>query len=118
MMDINNNGKITLLELKAGLHKIGHQISDPDLHILMEAADVDGDGSLDYGEFAAVAVHFRKIGIDEHLHKGLSFFDQNKSGYIEIEELRIALADEVDPNNDEVINAIIRDVDTDKWWAL
>ncbi|KAI3996971.1 hypothetical protein MKX01_021247 [Papaver californicum] len=114
MMDINNNGKITLLELKAGLHKIGHQISDPDLQILMEAADVDGDGSLDYGEFVAVAVHFRKIGNDEHLHKAFSFFDQNKSGYIEIEELRIALADEVDPNNDEVINAIIRDVDTDK----
>lgn len=37
MMDINNNGKITLLELKAGLHKIGHQISDLDLQILMEA---------------------------------------------------------------------------------
>ncbi|KAI3924605.1 hypothetical protein MKW92_029472 [Papaver armeniacum] len=114
MMDINNNGKITLLELKAGLHKIGHQISYSDLQILMEVADVDGDGCLDYGEFVAVAVHFRKIGNDEHLHKAFSFFDQNKSGYIEIEELRIALADEVDPNNDEVINAIIRDVDTDK----
>ncbi|OVA03272.1 Protein kinase domain [Macleaya cordata] len=114
MMDINKLGKITLLELKAGLHKIGHQIADADLQILMEAADADGDGTLDYGEFVAVAVHFRKIGNDEHLHKAFAFFDQNKSGYIEIEELRESLADEVDPNNDEVINAIIRDVDTDK----
>ncbi|OVA10249.1 Protein kinase domain [Macleaya cordata] len=114
MMDINNNGKITLGELKAGLHKIGHQIADADLQILMDAADVDGNGTLDYGEFVALAVHIRKIGNDDHLHKAFNFFDKNQSGYIEIEELREALADELDPNNEEVINAIMRDVDTDK----
>ncbi|KAK9274188.1 hypothetical protein L1049_019002 [Liquidambar formosana] len=51
---------------------------------------------------------------DEHLHKAFAFFDQNQSGYIEVEELRDALADEVDTNSDEVINAIMHDVDTDK----
>lgn len=54
------------------------------------------------------------MGNDEHLHKAFEFFDQNQSGYIEIEELRDSLADEVDGNSEEVINAIIRDVDTDK----
>lgn len=51
---------------------------------------------------------------DEHLHKAFSFFDRNQSGYIEIEELRSALNDEVDSNSEEVINAIMQDVDTDK----
>ncbi|KAF5200934.1 Calcium dependent protein kinase [Thalictrum thalictroides] len=113
-MDINNNGKLTLEELKLGLFKIGHQVPDADVQMLMEAADVDGNGTLDYGEFVAVAIHLRKIGNDEHLHKAFTFFDRNKSGYIEIEELRDALAEEVDPNNDEVINAILHDVDSDK----
>ncbi|XP_061365111.1 uncharacterized protein LOC133308501 [Gastrolobium bilobum] len=36
------------------------------------------------------------MGNDEHLHKAFQFFDQNQSGYIEIEELRNALADEVE----------------------
>ncbi|KAK2998338.1 hypothetical protein RJ639_022908, partial [Escallonia herrerae] len=76
--------------------------------------DVDKDGYLNYGEFVAISVHLRKMGNDDHLHEAFAFFDQNKSGYIEIEELRDALADEVDTNNEEVINAIIRDVDTDK----
>lgn len=76
--------------------------------------DIDGDGYLDYGEFVAISVHLRKMGNDDHLHKAFQFFDQNKSGYIEIEELRDALADEVDTNGEEVINAIIQDVDTDK----
>ncbi|KAJ6801934.1 calcium-dependent protein kinase 20-like isoform X1 [Iris pallida] len=113
-MDINNNGKITLEELKHGLHKLGHQIADADVKILMDAADVDGNGTLDYGEFVAVSIHIKKIGNDEHLHKAFAFFDQNKSGYIEIEELRESLADDLGQNDEEVINAIIRDVDTDK----
>lgn len=51
---------------------------------------------------------------DEHLRKAFDFFDQNKSGYIEVEELRTALAPEVDDNVEDVISAIINDVDTDK----
>lgn len=76
--------------------------------------DTDKDGYLDYGEFVAISVHLRKMGNDEHLRKAFQFFDQNHSDFIEIEELRNALADEVDTNNEEVINAIMQDVDTDK----
>lgn len=113
-IDVKNNGKITFEELKSGLHKFGHQISDADIKILMEAADVDRDGTLDYGEFVAVSIHLRKIGNDDHLHKAFAYFDKNKSGYIEIEELRDSLVDELGPNHEEVVNAIIHDVDTDK----
>ncbi|GAB2212179.1 hypothetical protein Droror1_Dr00025529 [Drosera rotundifolia] len=114
MMDAGKKGKINMEELRGGLHKLGQQVADPDLQILMEAADVDGDGTLNYAEFVAVSVHLRKMANDEHLHRAFSFFDKNKSGYIEIEELTDALNDEVDSSSDEVINAIMHDVDTDK----
>ncbi|KAK3205266.1 hypothetical protein Dsin_019312 [Dipteronia sinensis] len=113
-MDTNKRGKINLEELRVGLQKIGQHIPEADLQILMNAADVDGDGSLNYGEFVAVSVHLKKMGNDEHLHKAFSFFDRNQSGYIEIEELREALNDEVDTSSEEVISAIMHDVDTDK----
>lgn len=77
-------------------------------------ADVDGNGLLDYGEFMALSVHLKKIGNDEHLRKAFMYFDQNKSGYIEIEELRSCLADDLGTNSEDVVNAIIHDVDTDK----
>ncbi|CAL1353268.1 unnamed protein product [Linum trigynum] len=114
VMDTSNNGKINIDELRIGLQKLGHQVSEADIQILMEAGDVDGDGYLDYGEFVTISVHLRKIGNDDHLRKAFEFFDRNKSGHIEIEELREALADDVDANSEEVISAIIRDVDTDK----
>lgn len=114
MMDTNNRGKINLEELRNGLQKLGQQIADPDLQILMQAANVDGEGTLNYAEFVAVSVHLRKMANDDHLRKAFAFFDNNQSGYIEIEELRNALADEIDTNSEEVINAIMHDVDTDK----
>ncbi|KAK8563368.1 hypothetical protein V6N13_007683 [Hibiscus sabdariffa] len=115
LMDTADRGKINIDELRAGLHKLGHTIPDADLQILMEAGDVDKDGYLDYGEFVAISVHLRKMGNDEHLKKAFEFFDRNQSGYIEIEELRDALSDdEVETDSEEVISAIMHDVDTDK----
>ncbi|CAH8288891.1 unnamed protein product [Eruca vesicaria subsp. sativa] len=115
MMDNTKTGKINIEELKNGLLKLGHpQIPDADLQILMETADADGDGTLNYGEFVAVSVHLQKMANDEHLHKAFSFFDQNQSNYIEIEELREALYVEVDASSEAVIAAIMQDVDTDK----
>lgn len=82
--------------------------------MLFLQGDVDKDGYLNYGEFVAISVHLRKMGNDDHLKDAFAFFDKNQSGYIEVEELREALADEDEANNEEVISAIIHDVDTDK----
>ncbi|CAI8584844.1 unnamed protein product [Vicia faba] len=114
VMDTENNGKINIDELRVGLIKLGQQIPDADVQILMEAGDLDKDGYLDYGEFVAISIHLRRISHDEHLHRAFQFFDKNESGYIELEELRNALADEIDKNSEEVISAIMHDVDTDK----
>lgn len=69
---------------------------------------------MNYSEFVAVSVHLKKMANDEHLHKAFSFFDKNQSGYIEIEELRNALNDDDETNGEDVVNAIMHDVDTDK----
>ena len=45
-MDINNTGRLTLEELKYGLHKQGHQIADADVKILMEAVSFIHDNIL------------------------------------------------------------------------
>ncbi|KAK6925620.1 Protein kinase domain [Dillenia turbinata] len=87
---------------------------EPQQRLTAQQADVDGDGALNYGEFVAISVHLKKMGNDEHIRKAFEFFDQNKSGYIEIEEMRQALNDEVDNCIEEIISAIMHDVDTDK----
>ncbi|KAJ0255451.1 Calcium-dependent protein kinase 32 [Hirschfeldia incana] len=113
IMDTSQRGKINIDELKIGLQNLGHTIPQDDIQILMDAGDIDKDGYLDCDEFIAISVHLRKMCNDEHLKKAFAFFDQDNNGYIEIEELKEALSDEVG-TSEEVIDAIIRDVDTDK----
>lgn len=40
LMDTGNKGKINYDELRVGLQKLGHQMSDADVQILMEAVSI------------------------------------------------------------------------------
>ncbi|KAJ0036082.1 hypothetical protein Pint_25733 [Pistacia integerrima] len=115
MMDTDNTGDLSFDELKDGLNMIGHKVSDPDVKLLMEAADMDGDGCLSCEEFVTMSVHLKKIGNDDSLSQAFSYFDKNQSGFIEFDELREALLeDNLVPNNEQIIHDILLDVDLDK----
>ncbi|KAM7272730.1 hypothetical protein ACFE04_027393 [Oxalis oulophora] len=114
LMDTNNDGKVTYEELKTGLWKVGSQLAEPEIKMLMEVADVDGNGVLDYGEFVAVTIHLQKVENDEHFRRAFMYFDKDGSGYIELSELRDALTDESGEIDSNVINDIMHEVDTDK----
>ncbi|XP_052173295.1 calcium-dependent protein kinase 24-like [Diospyros lotus] len=120
-MDTNKDGVLTFQELKAGLHKIGHQIADNDVQMLIDAADVDGNGVLNCEEFVTMSVHLKRIGNDDELlRQAFRYFDKNDNGYIEFDELRQDLLDDdLDSNNnnnspDQLVRDIILDVDLDK----
>ncbi|CAN8312520.1 unnamed protein product [Cochlearia groenlandica] len=114
IMDDDKDGKITYPELKAGLQKVGSQLREPEIKMLMEVADVDGNGVLDFGEFVAVIIHLQKIENDELFKLAFMFFDKDGSTYIELDELREALADELGEPDISVLNDIMREVDADK----
>ncbi|XP_059632880.1 calcium-dependent protein kinase 24 [Cornus florida] len=115
MMDTDKNGKLTIEELRDGLKMIGQPVPDTDVEMLMEAADVDGSGTLSCEEFLTMSVHLRRINNDDQLHQAFHHFDKNANGYIEVEELREAfLYDNLGTDNDQIIEDIIFDADTDK----
>ncbi|KAL5543239.1 hypothetical protein UlMin_010949 [Ulmus minor] len=115
MMDTDKDGSLTFEELRNGLHMIGHPVSDPDVQMLIDAADADGSGTLDCEEFVTVSVHLKRISNDGLLSQAFSYFDKNQSGFIEFDELREALLDEnLAPSNEQVIHDILFDVDLDK----
>lgn len=73
-------------------------------------ADTDGNGTLDCDEFVTVSLHLKKMTNDEYLAAAFKYFDKDGSGFIELDELREALG----PGDQQVIQDIIRDVDTDQ----
>lgn len=52
---------------------------------------------------------------DEHLHRAFSYFDKDKNGFIEPDELRNALMEDgVVEDCTNIANDIFQEVDTDK----
>ncbi|CAL4991764.1 unnamed protein product [Urochloa decumbens] len=113
-MDTDNDGIISYEQLKNGLAKLGSQLAESEVQMLIEAVDTNGRGALEYGEFLAVSLHLQKIANDEHHRRAFLLFDKDGNGFIEPEELREALADDGAADSMEVVNDILHKVDTDK----
>lgn len=111
-MDTDNSGTVTFEELKGGLARFGSKISESEVRQLMDAADVDGNGTIDYLEFITATMHMNRMDREDHLYTAFQFFDKDSSGYITKEELEQALKD-YGMGDQETIKDIIAEVDTD-----
>jgi len=49
--DQDGNGRISAIELKNVMFKLGERLSDEDIRMMIREADTDGDGQIDYNEF-------------------------------------------------------------------
>ncbi|KFK35914.1 hypothetical protein AALP_AA4G052700 [Arabis alpina] len=111
-IDTDNSGTITYEELKEGLAKLGSKLTETEVKQLMDAADVDGNGSIDYIEFITATMHRHRLESNENLDKAFQHFDKDGSGYITIDELEAALK-EYGMGDDTTIKEILSDVDAD-----
>ncbi|MCO5600236.1 hypothetical protein L7F22_054346 [Adiantum nelumboides] len=111
-MDTDSSGTITFEELKIGLAKQGSKLAEHEVRQLMDAADVDGNGTIDYLEFITATVHMNKMDREDHLYSAFQYFDKDNSGYITMEELEQALTKH-GMGDPEAIKDIIAEVDTD-----
>ncbi|CAN1830618.1 Calcium-dependent protein kinase 34, partial [Linum perenne] len=111
-MDTDNSGTITLEELKLGLAKQGTKLTESEVKQLMEAADADGNGIIDYDEFITATMHMNRMDRDEHLYTAFQHFDKDNSGFISTEELQQALRD-FGLNDDKELKDILSEVDGD-----
>ncbi|KAH6768015.1 calmodulin-domain protein kinase 9 [Perilla frutescens var. frutescens] len=117
-MDTDRSGTITYEELKAGLARLGSKLTEAEVRQLMDAADVDGNGTIDYIEFITATMHRHRLEREENLYKAFQYFDKDNSGFITRDELETAMQghgvvdqatineiiDEVDSDNDGRIN--------------
>jgi calcium-dependent protein kinase len=111
-IDTDNSGTITYEELKEGLAKLGSRLTEAEVKQLMDAADVDGNGSIDYIEFITATMHRHRLESNENVYKAFQHFDKDGSGYITTDELEAALK-EYGMGDDATIKEILSDVDAD-----
>ncbi|XP_051126133.1 calcium-dependent protein kinase 19-like [Andrographis paniculata] len=111
-MDTDKSGTITYEELKAGLARLGSKLTEAEVRQLMDAADVDGNGTIDYIEFITATMHRHRLEREENLYKAFQHFDKDGSGFITRDELEAAM-EEHGIGEVSTIKEIIAEVDSD-----
>ncbi|KAH9651748.1 calcium-dependent protein kinase 33 [Citrus sinensis] len=115
-MDTDNSGTLTYDELKEGLAKLGSTLTEFDVKQYMQAADIDGNGTIDYIEFITATMQRHKLQRFENLYKAFQYFDKDNNGYITVDELGKAFKDYGmgDDATIATIKEIMSEVDRDK----
>ncbi|CAH8256181.1 unnamed protein product [Arabidopsis lyrata] len=111
-MDTDKSGTITYEELKTGLEKLGSRLTETEVKQLLEDADVDGNGTIDYIEFISATMNRFRVEREENLFKAFQHFDKDNSGFISRQELETAMK-EYNMGDDTMIKEIISEVDAD-----
>ncbi|KAE8729061.1 Calcium-dependent protein kinase 9 [Hibiscus syriacus] len=90
-IDTDRSGTITPDELRDGLARLGSKLTEPEIKQLMEAADVDSSGTIDYIEFITATMHRHRLEREENIVEAFKFFDKDNSGFITRDELSQAM---------------------------
>ncbi|GAY66293.1 hypothetical protein CUMW_247590 [Citrus unshiu] len=113
-MDTDNSGTLTYNELKEGLAKLGSTLTEFDVKQYMQAADIDGNGTIDYIEFRTAMMQRHKL---ERFEISLQSQSMLSSfwllSYITVDELETAFK-EYNMGDDATIKEIMSEVDRDK----
>jgi len=119
-LDADNDGTLTVEEMRQGMVKAGIKDIPPNLMEIMKEVDSDGSGVIDYTEFLAATLSRKQYMQEDIVWSAFRVFDLDGDGQITREELAQVLSGEAVKDveaalqvNREEIEKIIAEVDED-----
>ena len=111
-LDANCDGVLSREEIECGLVKYyGGDKAKQETDAIFEKVDADQNGFISYDEFIRASIDKNKILTEEKLRAAFKLFDKNGDGTIEAKEIKEVLGKDLNNDNEEVWNNIIKEVD-------
>ncbi|CAI0384107.1 unnamed protein product [Linum tenue] len=81
-------GRITIQELGTSIRSLGLHPSEGELKEMMRQVDVEGKGSIEFGEFLGLmATKMKENEADQELREAFRVFDKDQDGFISPNEV-------------------------------
>ncbi|CAN6462965.1 unnamed protein product [Victoria cruziana] len=107
-------GRITIQELATVIGSLGQNPTDEELREMICEVDVNGNGTIEFGEFLnLMARKTKETDAEEELKEAFKVFDKDQNGYISAEELRNVMINLGEKLTDEEARQMISEADTD-----
>ncbi|XP_028676067.1 calcium-binding protein LPS1-alpha-like [Erpetoichthys calabaricus] len=114
MFDKDGDGTITAQELGTVMRSLGQTPSDQELQDLINSADVDGNGLIDFSEFLTMmAKKMKDADVEEEIHEAFKVFDKDGDGSISAAELHLAMKNLGEKLTEDEIYEMINEADID-----
>ncbi|KAL3781856.1 hypothetical protein ACHAWO_009222 [Cyclotella atomus] len=115
LFDTDGSGTIDPKELRAAMQSLGFEAKNQTIYQMIKDIDVDGSGEIDFDEFLQLMTS-RLAGSDtrEDIDKIFQLFDDDKTGYISLQNLRRVAHELGEQMNDAELLEMIERADLDQ----
>ncbi|KAM8711224.1 hypothetical protein ACLKA7_000374 [Drosophila subpalustris] len=114
LLDVEQDGSITIKELNQFLTTLGKKPTEGELMAMINAVDSDGNGAIEFSEFLnAMTTRMCQLPLEEELREAFRIFDKDNNGYIGVDQLRVVMLDLNQKLGEDELEDMIREGDFD-----
>jgi len=114
LFDKNGDGKITAMELKEAMAKLGNKMTLKEVQEMIKGVDTDGNGTVEFEEFVTMmSDSLQTDTAEEDLKNAFKTFDKDGDGFITAPELRLAMKQMGEIISEQEAKEMIKNADTD-----
>lgn len=111
LADTEDNGTLTLLELKDAIHQVNPSMDDESIGTMFKGIDQDQSGQIHYAEFLAALAESQGLVTKDRLAEAFDRIDAEGKGYISHDDLKMVLGKDYDQ---QTVNRMIEEADFKK----